>query len=48
MAAVTSVREDSQSFPSINVRNSRKPRINSPRTEKGPEKRIRKLVAHEI
>lgn len=48
LAAVTNLMEDSQSFASMNVRNSRKPRMNSPRTEKGPEKRIKKLVAHEM
>lgn len=39
LAVVTNLREDSQSFASMNVRNSRKPRINSPRTEMGPEKK---------
>lgn len=34
LAAVTNVREDSQYFASVNVRNSRKPWLNSFRTEK--------------
>lgn len=45
---VTNLREDFQPFAPMNVRNSRKPKINSPRTEKGPERRIKKLVAHEM
>lgn len=45
---VTNLREDSPLFASMNVRNSRKPKINSPRTEKGPEKTTKKLVAHEM
>lgn len=39
LAAVTNLREDSQYFASVNVRNSRKPWINSLRTEKGEDPR---------
>lgn len=39
LAAVTSLREDSQYFASMNVRNSRKPWINSFRAEKGADPR---------
>lgn len=39
LAAVTDLREDSQYFASVKVRNSRKPWINSFRTEKGEDSR---------
>lgn len=48
LAAVSNLKEDSPSFSSMNVRNGRKPRINHPRTEMGPEKTIKKLIAHEM